>query len=113
MCHGIVYRCVEICCCYGSASVSCKVLAGGMYFVVVCLPPFEWELQRDSWGMLKDKVFTHSLHNLAELRAAIEIEFETLHATLDFTHRVCRILYNHCLACIAEDGSQFEHKMQI
>ncbi len=42
--------------------------------------------------------------NLAELCAAIEMEFETLHATPDFARRVYFILRNRCLACIAEGG---------
>ncbi len=44
MCNSVVCRYVEIRCCYGSASVLCKVLAGGTYFIV-CVPPFEWRLQ--------------------------------------------------------------------
>ncbi len=62
-------------------------------------------------GVLKDKVFAHSPHNLAELNAAIEMEFETLYVTPDFACCVCHILRNHCLACVAEGGSQLEHKI--
>ncbi len=47
MCGSVVYRYVKIRCCYGSASMLCKVLAGGTYFIVVYVPQFEWELQRD------------------------------------------------------------------
>ncbi len=55
-------------------------------------------------------MFAHSPRNVAKLHAAIEIEFETLRVTPDFACRVCNILRNRCLACIAEGGWQFEHK---
>ncbi len=122
MCGSVVYKCIVIRCCYGSASVSCKVLARGIYFIVVCVLPFKYYSEffcgirhqlcdYSLWGVFKDKVFTHSPRNLAGLHAAIETEFETLHATPDFARRVCHILRNRCLACIAEGGSHFEHKM--
>ncbi len=53
----------------------------------------------------------YSPHNLAELRVAIETEFETLQEAPDFAHSVCHILHNRCLACIAEGDFQFKHKM--
>ncbi len=48
---------------------------------------------------------------IIRVHAAIETEFETLRATPDFARRVCHILRNRCLACIAEGSSEFEHKM--
>ncbi len=96
----VVYRCVEIHCCYSNASMLCKVLVGGKHFIVVCIPPFEWGLQWDLCGVLKDKVFAHSPRNLAELRAAVETECH-----------ICRILCNRCLAYIAEGDWQFKHKI--
>ncbi len=110
MCSSVVYRCVDIRCCYSSASVSCKVLVGGTYFIVVCVAPFEWGLQRDFCG-IRHAVSEQTSYKLAELHAGIEIELETLRATPNFAHRVCHILCNRCLACIVEGGSQFEHKM--
>ncbi len=110
MCGSVVYRCVEICCCYGGASVWCKELAGGIILLLsayihlngdyskIFLTPCDYSL----WGVLKDKVFAPSPCNLAELQAAIETESETIRATLDFASCVCHILCNHSLACIAE-----------
>ncbi len=112
MCGSVVYRCTEIRCSRGNASVLCKVLIRGMYFIFASVSSFEWGLQREFCGIsrfpnltpcdysfrgvLKDNVFAHFPINLAKLHAAIETEFETLRATPDFTHRVCYILCNRC-----------------
>ncbi len=109
----VVYRCVEIHCCYGSASLSCKLLAGVTYFIVVCVSPFGWDYSKifltpwdySLWRVLEDEVFSHPPCKLVESHAVIGTDFETLHATPDFTSHVCYIFRKRCLACIAEGGS--------
>ncbi len=108
MCGTVVYRCVEICCCFG---VEVRHFLDDHFDDWIgCRGRTEWPPQSpDStscdcslWGVLKDKVFAHLPRNVAALRAAIETEFETLHATPDFTRRVCHIIRNCCPAYIAE-----------
>ncbi len=117
ICVSVVYKCVEIRCCCGVEVLHFLNDHFGEWIGrrgCIEWPLYSLDLTSCDyllWRMLKDKVLEHSPRNQTELCAAIETEFETLHAKPEFALRVCLILGNCCLACIAERCSQFEHKM--
>lgn len=60
------------------------------------------------WGVLKEKVYSKPIENVADLRERISQAAEAINSRR-YARLISRSFLRRCRACIEADGKQFEH----